>query len=309
MLRQTNEFKDAGIVRTRDPAVINEQPIVVDVGGIYDPSKHRYDHHQRGFFETLNDKYKTKLSSAGLVYKHFGKEVLRNVLGIDGKELETVYDRVYEHFVEGIDGIDNGVDQYPTDIRPKYKVSTDLSSRVGYLNPAWNDPNPDIESQFLKAVEMTGREFLDRVNYFGKSWLPARSLVEQALASRLEADPSGQIIILSQFCPWKEHLSNLEEEQNLGDTIKYILFGDSGGSWRVQCMSVGGTFENRLSLPEEWRGRRDEELSAVSGIDGCIFVHMSGFIGGNKTKEGALAMAKKALQIPPRPPPAESDAK
>lgn len=29
-----------------------------------------------------------------------------------------------------------------------------------------------------------------------------------------------------------------------------------------------------------WRGVRDEALSQVSGIDGCIFVHMSGFIGG-----------------------------
>ena len=50
----------------------------------------------------------------------------------------------------------------------------------------------------------------------------------------------------------------------------------------------------RLSLPEEWRGLRDEELSVKSGIPNCIFVHATGFIGGNKTKEGALQMAKRA---------------
>lgn len=45
--------------------------IVVDVGGVYAPEDHRYDHHQRGFTEVFG--YggfdKIKLSSAGLVYK------------------------------------------------------------------------------------------------------------------------------------------------------------------------------------------------------------------------------------------------
>ena len=37
--------------------------------------------------------------------------------------------------------------------------------------------------------------------------------------------------------------------------------------------------------------------SAASGIPGGVFVHMSGFIGGNATLEGALAMAAKALDM------------
>ena len=52
----------------------------------------------------------------------------------------------------------------------------------------------------------------------------------------------------------------------------------------------------RLGLLEEWRGIRDEELTLLSGIPGCIFVHATGFIGGNQTKEGALEMARKTLQ-------------
>jgi uncharacterized UPF0160 family protein len=69
MLRQTTLFKDAGLVRSRDPAKLSEADVVVDVGGVYDSTSHKYDHHQRGFFETFDDKHKTKLSSAGLVYK------------------------------------------------------------------------------------------------------------------------------------------------------------------------------------------------------------------------------------------------
>lgn len=56
-------------------------------------------------------------------------------------------------------------------------------------------------------------------------------------------------------------------------------------------------FESRKPLPNQWRGVRDEELSRVAGIPGCVFVHMSGFIGGNQSYEGALAMAKAALKL------------
>jgi uncharacterized UPF0160 family protein len=48
----------------------------VDVGGKYDfaGSPCVLDHHQKGFAGVLPG-YDTKLSSAGLVYLHFGREV------------------------------------------------------------------------------------------------------------------------------------------------------------------------------------------------------------------------------------------
>lgn len=58
-----------------------------------------------------------------------------------------------------------------------------------------------------------------------------------------------------------------------------------------------GSFQSRRPLPTPWRGLRDEELSAAAGIPGCVFVHSSGFIGGNATLEGAVEMAKKALTL------------
>ena len=41
------EYRHAEIIRTRDPKELATCQVVVDVGGVYDPSKHRYDHHQR----------------------------------------------------------------------------------------------------------------------------------------------------------------------------------------------------------------------------------------------------------------------
>lgn len=60
-----------------------------------------------------------------------------------------------QEFIEAIDAIDNGISQYPNDIKPKYKSRTDLSSRVGGLNPAWNQPTDsqtvDVRTQFCSS--------------------------------------------------------------------------------------------------------------------------------------------------------------
>jgi uncharacterized UPF0160 family protein len=43
-----------------------------------------------------------------------------------------------------------------------------------------------------------------------------RSIVENAVRSRFDAHESGSIIVLSQFCPWKEHLFEIEKEEVCG---------------------------------------------------------------------------------------------
>jgi len=55
LLHQTKEFRNSKIIRSRDPKIIDNGDIVVDVGSIYNPSKYRFDHHQREFNETMND--------------------------------------------------------------------------------------------------------------------------------------------------------------------------------------------------------------------------------------------------------------
>ena len=43
--------------------------VVVYVGGVDDPTRDRYDHHQRGFEQVFGHGFTTKLCSADLVYK------------------------------------------------------------------------------------------------------------------------------------------------------------------------------------------------------------------------------------------------
>lgn len=116
MLKLLPQFQNAELVRSRNPEDWEASDIVVDVGGIYDEKKF-FDHHQREFNTTFNEKYQTKLSSAGLVYKHFGKDIIKEVLGLssDDKNVELLYDKVYKEFIESLDANDNGINNYPKD--------------------------------------------------------------------------------------------------------------------------------------------------------------------------------------------------
>jgi len=304
LLRQTEPYRNADLVRTRDPKVLDTCDIVVDVGAVYDESKQRFDHHQRGFEEYFGYGFKTKLSSAGLVYKHFGRHIIadRFKLSPDDSKVQVLWLKLYREFIESIDGIDNGVQQYPNEIQPRYRIRTDLSSRVGWLNPAWNEPldSAIVDTRFLEASKLTGEEFLGRLDYYSKAWLPARDIVAIGIEQRTLIDPSARIILFETYSPWKEHLFELEAEHNIPEDQLpfYIVYPDeTAGNWRIQAVPVTPeSFASRKALPEAWRGVRDDELSKISDIPGGIFVHASGFIGGNETKGGALAMAKKALE-------------
>ncbi|EJC97963.1 GAMM1 protein [Fomitiporia mediterranea MF3/22] len=304
LLKLTSTYRDARVVRSRDPKILDGCDIVVDVGGVYNDSKKRYDHHQRGFEDVFGHGFVTKLSSAGLVYKHYGKEIIASRLNVtpDSPVVDLLWLKMYKEFIEAIDGIDNGVTQYPKDSQAAYRNRTDLSSRVAWLNPAWNESadTTQMDALFAKASNMTGEEFLNRLDYYAKSWMPARDIVVAALSNRMTVHSSGRIVVFDQFAPWKEHLFDIEEEQNIPDTEKpfYILYPDETASnWRIQAVPISpDSFESRKALPQAWRGVRDDALSQLSGIPGCIFVHASGFIGGNATKEGVMAMAIAALQ-------------
>ncbi|KIK71018.1 hypothetical protein GYMLUDRAFT_33124 [Collybiopsis luxurians FD-317 M1] len=306
LLRHTYTYRNSEVKRTRDPKVLDTCDIVIDVGAVYDEPKQRFDHHQRGFEEVFGWGFNTKLSSAGLIYKHFGKEIISNETGlpVDHPNVHVLWLKLYKEFIESLDANDNGISQYLSDLKPRYRVRTDLSSRVAHLNPPWNKPldAQGMDAQFEKASSLTGSEFINRLDYYVNAWLPARDLLVDAIQnSKAEVDPSGKIILLESFLPWKEHLFDLESESPPSATpvATYVIYPDeTGGNWRVQAVPLAPeSFESRKALPEKWRGLRDETLSETSGIAGGIFVHASGFIGGNKTKEGALKMAKTALEM------------
>uniref|UniRef100_A0A182MEA5 Uncharacterized protein n=1 Tax=Anopheles culicifacies TaxID=139723 RepID=A0A182MEA5_9DIPT len=311
MLQQLPQYATAEIIRTRDAAKLAECDIVVDVGAEFDRERHRYDHHQGTFNETLrslrpdlNVKWDIRLSSAGLIYTFFGEDVIRQVfknkLGLQEPSaecLQAVYKKVYEGFICEIDAIDNGVPMFEG-VEPRYNISTHLSARVGAFNSQWDEPTPEpgCLQRFEKAKTYVGLEFIDKLKYYSSCWWPARDIVSKGLANRKALHESGEIFELEKPCPWKEHLYQLEQEQNIVGIPKYVIYCNRENDWRIICVPVQpSSFVCRKFLNKPWRGIRDEELEQLSGIAGANFCHQTGFIGGNKTREGALKMAIASL--------------
>ena len=93
--------------------------LVFDVGHEYNPTNNRFDHHQKGFEEHFfpqDELPTTKLSSAGLIYKHFGKEIIRNYLdesdeqlNLEPGDIDHIHKKLYKTLVLEIDAMDNGV--------------------------------------------------------------------------------------------------------------------------------------------------------------------------------------------------------
>ncbi|KAK0660410.1 metal-dependent protein hydrolase [Cercophora samala] len=309
-------YANAKLVRTRDPKLLDECDIVVDVGGEYEPARHRYDHHQRTFSTTFPERA-TKLSSAGLVYMHFGKQIIARRLSQpeESEQVSLVWNKIYLSFVEALDAHDNGISAYDAaaiaaaGLEKKFSDGGfTLGAMVGRLNPNWNDPIPENpvaaqeaeDKRFELASQRIGEEFDRDLDYFTSAWLPAREVVAEAFTARSEFDAGGRIMVLKkQSAPWKDHLYTLEEQNPEAGKVLYVLYPEKptpDAKWRIQCVpETKDSFQSRKPLPEAWRGFRDEELDGISGVPGSVFVHAAGFIGGNKTFDGALAMAQKAL--------------
>lgn len=76
--------------------------------------------HLRTFNESVSTVIKkpgydcqVKLSSAGLIYCHFGHEIIKQLLPeISDSDTESVFKQIYDTFIKEIDCIDNGVSMY-----------------------------------------------------------------------------------------------------------------------------------------------------------------------------------------------------
>ena len=48
-------------------------------------------------------------------------------------------------------------------------------------------------------------EFLEKLDFYANSWLPARKIVEEMIKNRFEVHESGKILKMTKHCPWVDH--------------------------------------------------------------------------------------------------------
>ena len=254
-------------IRTRDKAVIDKADIVWDVGGIANSENCRYDHHQQGAPRRDND---VPYSSAGLVWRDWGKKALGNILD-DPNLIDAVFEKIDSSIILDIDRSDNGVGLPPR--------STDLSNMIHDYNLPWDHQesgSPLEEDQaFLRATNMMEGFFLNRVEA-----LRARYKAHDVVLKAYRDSDNPCILVMNQRMPWKEIAFKADLP------VLYAVFPATNGNSMVDTMpDRPGSFGQKAPLPLE------------SGIGDAVFVHTSRFIGACETQQGAIMMAKKALDL------------
>ncbi len=256
------------IIRTRDSEAIKKADYVYDVGGIYDPLKNRFDHHQKGGAGARENGI--PYAAFGLVWKTYGEKICGS---------KKVADRIDESLVQAIDAEDNGLNTYKVEgVAGPYLIQGVINA----FRPTWKE-SEEYDKQFFEILEFV-KIFLKRKIKKTKDAVEAESFVIKAYQ---EAEDKRLIILDDQY-PWRKTFMEYPEPL-------YVIV-PKVDKWNVYTVSKeSGSFENRKSLPETWAGLRDEELAKVTGVPDATFCHNGRFIAVSKSKEGAIALAKIAL--------------
>ncbi|EOB12587.1 UPF0160 protein [Nosema bombycis CQ1] len=274
-------YPNATVIRTRDNEIIKTGDIVYDVGGIIDPSLGRFDHHMNFFTETYSDKYKIKLSSSGLVFKYFTEELMEsfNVKKVDDDLYDWLISKVYERYFLPADAVDNGVDIYG-EIKPYtiYDLVENLNNHEDLVCEKQTE-------QFYKAVEIVSLDFENFMTKLLNCWYYKFIEIEKLLSNH------DDYILVSDTYIYPNLI--LDVERRLNKNILFLVF-PSMGKYKIRAINEDKkTFKSKLPLKAEWRGKREEELKDL--IEGGFFVHSSGFIGVNRTLEGAIKMCRETF--------------
>lgn len=249
------------IYRTRDPKKIDACDYVCDVGGIYDPKKKRFDHHQID--------YKGSFSSAGMVLLFL-------------KEQGLMESHLYEYFnrslIMGVDAHDNGV--------AKLEPGTTSFSQVitNFLPIEYDVTDEEMNRAFMVAVDFA-LGHLDRLKRRHFYTTNCKGLVKKAMIEGSSA------LIFHESLPWLENFFDLGGDLH---PAQFVIM-PAGDHWKLRAIppSLAERMKVRKALPESWAGLHEEDLRKACGIKGAIFCHKGRFISIWKTKEDAL----KALHI------------
>ncbi len=263
------------VVRTRDEKIITEADYVVDVGGEYDPERNRFDHHQiNGAGQRENG---VPYASFGLIWNKFGPQVAGS------KKIAEVIDRT---LVTPIDAIDNGVDVAKPLIEDLYQV--DINSIVNFYRPTWKE-SPVWDEAFLKCVDWA----IFVITRSIRMVQDAEEAIKISKDSYDSAEDKRIIVIDKQYDIGRE--TAVSTLSDLPEPLFAVLYRSDAKNWQVVAMRKGDGFESKKPLPSEWRGRRDQELTLITGIEDAVFCHRGGFMCIVGSREGAIELAKKAL--------------
>jgi uncharacterized UPF0160 family protein len=285
-------FPGSELIRTRDPEKIRQADFAVDVGGIWDPSAGRFDHHQKGFSGARASG--VVYASAGLVWREHGARCVQHIAlqscghKLGDKEAQDMAYAIDNDLVQYLDMADTGAAR-------NAPGGYGLSAVVSGFNPNWLDEAAagDFSAmetmrlqRFRRAMEVIEDVLVNQVRYRVGGML---ALEQVRQCERLE---DGRLLFLKNAAlPWATVVRN--EMPKVVFVLSY-----SPGEQRHLLHTIPKSpesFEARKDLPAAWAGLQGAELAAVTGVPDAVFCHNNLFIAAAISFEGALQMARIAL--------------
>ncbi len=268
--------EDYEVVRTRDENVIKKAHYVFDVGGIYDPEKNRFDHHQKGGAGVRENG--VPFAAFGLVWKTFGERVCR-----DAQTAEEI-DR---KFAQPIDANDNGIDIYKTNIEGVSPVT--FQDIAGLYYPAEDVKDIEYYRAFNELVLLAKR-------ILQKSILKTKKQIEINNHMRElfeKSEGKNFIVVEKNYGRFAVTMGAI----NLPEVLYVVYPAKVGGEWNVVATRKNiESMESKKPFPSDWAGLSGEDLQKVAGVATAKFCHNSGFLCVAKEKQDAIELANLAIK-------------
>ena len=196
---------------------------------------------------------------------------------------KIVAERIDQDMITPLDAYDNGVD---IEISKFPNVKTyGIESAIGAFVSTWKETDRDADTVFLELIP------------FAKALLAREIMRERAkeeakdyVARAYEQAEDKRFIVLDG--PYPAHSINTYPEP-----LFFVRPRLDDGNWSVGAIrNDSKSFENRKNLPVAWAGKRDKEMAEVSGVSDAVFCHKGLFLAVAQSREGAIALAKKAVE-------------
>jgi len=251
------------IVRTRDVEKLARCEFVCDVGGVYNPQKKLFDHHQAD--------YKGDLSSAGMILLYLQE---RKIIS------EEEYKMFNNSLVIGIDAHDNGK-------APQEVGYSSFSHVIANFTPISYSITPEeIDSHFFEALSFV-EGHLHRLKKRYEYNVACRKIVATSMAQ------CHTCLFFDKMIPWQESFFALGGKEH---PALFIIM-PAGEHWKLRAIppDYEHRMQVRLPLPEKWAGLLEEDLKKVTGLPGAVFCHKGRFTSVWQTKEEAILALKMVL--------------
>ncbi|MFS0753800.1 MYG1 family protein [Noviherbaspirillum sp. 1P10PC] len=284
-------FPGSELVRTRDPATIARADFAVDVGGVWDAEKGRFDHHQKGFQGARASG--VVYASAGLVWKEYGPRCVSLVAEQAGHALSLA------QATEIANAIDADLVQYldmsDTGAARSAPGSYGLSAIISGFNPSWLDEQAAGGAEAADALRMTrfrrAMEIATDILRNGVLYRVGALQAVQQVRQSQRLDDGRLLFLENSALPWASIVRN---------EMPQVLFVISHSVAEQRYMlhtvpSAPESFEARKDLPQHWAGLQGEQLAAATGVPDAVFCHNNLFIAACKSWDGVLDMARQAI--------------